>query len=160
MRTAKHERPRYFICSLLAISSSWLLSCAYHVYSSWRFWHGIPIGHRLHLTVHDLIPWMFWTGIFCMIGWITVGIPLILSGDRVLQKPVRSTIIVGISGAAIMLVPTLLWTIPEGQFTSLLNPESWGFCGIAFVIATVSALFYQLYLRLTNRLVSARTQNT
>ncbi len=67
---------KHFLCSLLAIASSWLLACAWHTYSRWRFWHGIPVRDHIQFTIHDLVPWMIWTGIFCGIGWFIVGLPL------------------------------------------------------------------------------------
>ena len=94
---------------------------------------------HVQFTIRDLVPWMIWTGIFCGIGWFLVGLPLASRGDRVLQRPVSTAFIVGRGGAAIMLVPMLVWSIPELQFKSLLNPQSWWFWGIAAVIAAVAS---------------------
>lgn len=94
---------------------------------------------------------MIWTGIFCAVGWLIVGLPLTLSGDRVLQTPIRSVVMAGLGGVAIMLVPLVLWSIPEWQFRGLLSSGSLWFCGTAFTMAVVAALLYECYLVLVNR---------
>ena len=128
----------------------------WHALSRWRFWHDIPIQDHIRFTIRDLVPWMFWTGIFCAIGWLIVGLPLTVKGERALQRPIRTVVICGIGGVAIILVPLVLWSIPEWQFRALLNLAALWFCGTAFVIAAVSALLYEFYLLAANR-ASART---
>jgi hypothetical protein len=85
-RDKRHHGLKHLLYSLLALASSWLLACAWHAVSSWRFWHGIPIWDHIQFTIRDLIPWMIWTGIFCGIGWFVVGLPMALRGHRVLQN--------------------------------------------------------------------------
>ena len=147
---------KHLLCSLSAIISSWLLSGIWHALSSWRFWHGIPIGDHIRFTFRDLVPWMIWTGIFCGIGWFVVGLPLARKGDRALQKPIRRVVMAGLGGVAIMLVPLVLWSIPGWQFRDLLSLPSLWFCGIAFVIAAVAALLYECYLALANRVLARK----
>lgn len=151
-------RRKHLLCSLSAVASSWLLASAWHAFSSWRFWHSIPIRDHIRFTIRDLVPWAIWTGIFCGIGWLVVGLPLAIRGDRILQKPVRSVLLAGFGGAAVMLLPLILWSIPEFQFKSLLSSASLWFCGIAFVIAAIAALLYECFLVLANRAIGQEAE--
>lgn len=99
---------------------------------------------------------MIWTGILCGIGWFVVGLPLALRGDRVLQKPIRTAVMAGVGGVAIILVPLILWSIPEWQFKSMLSLPALCFYGTAFVMAVIAALLYEGYLAMVNRVVAHR----
>lgn len=57
-----------------------------------------------------------------------------------------------------MLLPLILWSIPEFQFKSLLSSASLWFCGIAFVIAAIAALLYECFLVLANRAIGQEAE--
>lgn len=120
------------LCSLVALAAGWLLNVIwYAVYNGW----------------HDMPFWLFWTGIFCVIGWLLVGLPVVKFSEHVRSKPLWLVILLtGAAGAAIMFVPTLLWTVGNEQTEGLLDPLAWAFCATAFCIAAVTMAFYRLFL--------------
>lgn len=109
--------------------------------------HGLPFLEHFRYLWHDTFVWLFWTGLFCVLGWLLVGLPVVKFSERVLRKPLWLVIVLtGAAGAAIMLVPTLLLTVGSGQAEGLLNPLSWSFCVTAFFMAAVTMAFYRLFL--------------
>lgn len=140
------------VCSLLAVAAIWMVQGAYHAFHSWKFWNGIPITDQLHLTWTDTRGWLLWTAIFCVIGWVVVGLPIVALGGRVLSASLwRVSLSVGAAGGAIMLIPTLFWTVGVGQADTLLHPFAWVFCGVAFAIAVFTMILYRLLVQLATR---------
>ena len=87
-------QPTRLLCFLLALAAGWLLNVV---------WYAVYNGG------HDLPFWLFWTGIFCLMGWVLVGLPLVKFSRYVLSKSLWLVIpLTGAAGAAILLVPTLL----------------------------------------------------
>lgn len=142
--TAKGRR---LVCSLLAVAAGWSIGAAYHAYLEWRFWHGIPWADQLHLTWVGLRSWLIWTAVVCLIGWVLVGLPIVQWGERAERAAIwRLVLLAGASGFAMLLVPTLIWSVGVGEPEALLHLYAWAFCAWGFAIAAMGMLFYRLFL--------------
>ena len=129
MRSSLLDR---FVCSIQAIVIGWLISGIVFFVTSKG-----PSG---------ISAWCIWGTAFFVIGWVFVGLPLIVLGDRVHRVP--STMLIaagGLSGALVMALPGIVF----GFFTRSgvhwkyeLSDLKWE--GIAFIIAAPTTALYLL----------------
>lgn len=143
--------PIRLTCSLWAIGSGWLTLGLYHILSSWNASNGTQLNTGFEWTSQDISFWFLWSGVFCGLGWLFVGLPIALTGRLLATNLAVSAFITGLLGVAAFLVPVLIQGFMFGGPGSSLGPALWWFCGTAFFTAAVTMIFYKLYVRLAER---------
>ncbi len=124
------------ICSFLAIATSWALA-----------------GLVFCLVVSGpgtVSAWVIWGGGFCLLGWLLVGVPVVIAGDRILRvRPLILAFVVGFCGAVIVSFPYLV-CVAAALFRRVgpvvgFAPSSTlvKFEGSAFLIGATAALLYR-----------------
>lgn len=91
--------------------------------------------------------WCIWgTGLF-LIGWLLIGLPLILLDGRVLRIPyIVLALLAGLGGALILAVPTVIFMLldPKEHWDLSTTPLGWE--GAAFAVASMAAVLYRWFL--------------
>jgi hypothetical protein len=83
----------------------------------------------------DRMSWLYWTGIFCLIAWFVVGLPLASSNLDVSSSLRRLALATVVSGLVGVLMIVLF-------FGFSLSTPFFVFGGLAFMTAAVSMLVY------------------
>ncbi len=89
----------------------------------------------------DRLGWLYWTGMFCLLAWFLVGLPLALLDFDVsstLRRLASATVISGLVGV-LMIILFLGFQVSIGFFM---------FGGLAFMTAAVSMLVYAALTRI------------
>jgi hypothetical protein len=86
---------RRISCSLEALGIAWLIS---------------GIVFTIVVKGPNTIPaWLIWGTSFFLAAWVLVGLPVVALGDRILRMNILLlTILAGIGGAVVMLLPIIL----------------------------------------------------
>ena len=83
----------------------------------------------------DRMSWLYWTGIFCLISWFVVGLPLASLNLDVFSSLRRLALATVVSGLVGVLMIVLF-------FGFSLSTPFFVFGGLAFMTAAVSILVY------------------
>jgi hypothetical protein len=108
--------------ALVGVASGWLIN--FFVY--------INIANASAL---DRQSWLYWTGIFCLLAWFLVGLPLSISDLDVSSTRGRLVSAMAASGLVGVLMIVLF-------FGFSLSTPFFVFGGLAFMTAAVSMLVY------------------
>ena len=124
---------------LLKFSGRWA-SALVGVASGWvvNFFLYINIANA---SSGDRISWLYWTGMFCLLAWFLVGLPLALSDIDVSSTLRRLALAMVVSGlvGVLMIVFFFGFPVSTGFFV---------FGGLAFMTAAVSMLAYAALTRI------------
>lgn len=121
-------------CSLKALAVGWLIS-------------GIVFSANVR-GPSTIVVWCIWGTAFFALGWVFVGLPLIVLGERI--RRVRYLLLAmagGLGGALVMALPAIVFGFsnsPGVLWRYSIVDLKWE--GIAFVIAAPTTALYRLFL--------------
>lgn len=124
---------------LLKFSGRWA-SALVGVASGWvvNFFVYISIANA---SSGDRISWLYWTGMFCLLAWFLIGLPLALSDldvSSTVRRLASATVMSGLAGV-LMIILFFGFQVSIGFFF---------FGGLAFMTAAVSMLVYAALTRI------------
>lgn len=123
-----------------------------HALWRWMFWHRVPPQDHLPFVWQQSVVWMIWTAIFCVLGWLIVGIASVVWSEQLVNKRLSVTsAVAGSGGAVILLTATFLATVKVGRPLDAFAPAMWILYGLAFGIGALAMLFYRLFLQVGRR---------
>jgi hypothetical protein len=111
-----------WISALVGVASGWAVNFLVYV-------------NIANASSRDRMSWLYWTGIFCLIAWFVVGLPLASSNLDVSSSLRRLALATVVSGLVGVLMIVLF-------FGFSLSTPFFVFGGLAFMTAAVSMLVY------------------
>jgi hypothetical protein len=111
-----------WISALVGVASGWAVNFLVYI-------------NIANASSRDRMSWLYWTGIFCLIAWFVVGLPLASSNLDVSSSLRRLALATVVSGLVGVLMIVLF-------FGFSLSTPFFVFGGLAFMTAAVSMLVY------------------
>jgi hypothetical protein len=111
-----------WISALVGVASGWAVNFLVYI-------------NIANASSRDRMSWLYWTGIFCLIAWLVVGLPLASSNLDVSSSLRRLALATVVSGLVGILMIVLF-------FGFSLSTPFFVFGGLAFMTAAVSMLVY------------------
>jgi hypothetical protein len=122
--------------SAAAVGSVWLVSA---------------LGFAIYLRDgRGIVLWLIWSTPFFVAGWIVVGLPLVVLGERTRRLPVIVLVAVAwVAGMALLLLPiVIVWWITPGGHAAV----NWAFLrGWLNLGGALGAVTLALYLAILHR---------